>query len=149
MIPAAARRRGRARLTLSKQGGSNVMTVKTLTWLAILIFAFGAAAALGAEEKGDAAEGASPALRETAAKGLSWTLVAAVLGMAFAAAGAAVAQAVTANAALQGIARQPEASGKIFVPMLLTVVFIETLGIYTLFVAILLIFANPLKGLLG
>jgi F-type H+-transporting ATPase subunit c len=125
------------------------MTVKTLTWLAILIFAFGVAAALGAEEKGGVAEKASPALRETAAKGLSWTLVAAVLGMAFAAAGAAVAQAVTANAALQGIARQPEASGKIFVPMLLTVVFIETLGIYTLFVAILLIFANPLIGLLG
>jgi F-type H+-transporting ATPase subunit c len=148
LTPAAARRRGRARLTLSKQGGSSVMTVKTFTWLAILVFALGAAAAFGAEE-GDAAEEVSPSLRETAAKGLSWTLVAAVLGMAFAAAGAAVAQAVTANAALQGMARQPEASGKLFVPMLLTVVFIETLGIYTLFVAILLIFANPLKGLLG
>ena len=124
------------------------MSVKTLTWLAILIFAFGVAAAFAAEETGDAGE--SPAsLRETTAKGFSWTLVAAVLGMAFAAAGAAVAQAVTANAALQGIARQPEASGKLFVPMLLTVVFIETLGIYTLFVAILLIFANPLKGVLG
>ncbi|UCH78561.1 MAG: ATP synthase F0 subunit C [Candidatus Coatesbacteria bacterium] len=125
------------------------MTVKTLTCLAILVFAFGAAAAWGAEEAEEAAEEISLSLREVAARGLSWTLVAAVLGMAFAAAGAAVAQAVTANAALQGIARQPEASGKLFVPMLLTVVFIETLGIYTLFVAILLVFANPLKGLLG
>ncbi len=125
------------------------MTIKTLTWFAIAIFVLGAAAAFGAEEKGEAAAGTPPSLRETAAEGFSWMLVAAVLGMAFAAAGAAVAQAVTANAALQGIARQPEASGKLFVPMLLTVVFIETLGIYTLFVAILLIFANPLKGLLG
>ncbi len=125
------------------------MTIKTLTWLAIVIFAFGAAAAFGAEKAGEVAETPSASLRETAAKGFSWTLVAAVLGMSFAAAVAAVAQAVTANAALQGIARQPEASGKIFVPMLLTVVFIETLGIYTLFVAILLIFANPLQGLLG
>ena len=149
MTPAAASSRGRARLNLRKQGGSNVMTVKTLTWLAIFVFALGAVAAFGSEEAGDAGGTATPGLRETAAKGLSWTLVAAVLGMAFAAAGAAVAQAVTANAALQGIARQPEASGKLFVPMLLTVVFIETLGIYTLFVAILLIFANPLKGLLG
>lgn len=149
MTPAAARRRGRVRLNLRKQGGSNVMNVKTLTWLAILVFAFGAVAAFGAEEAGDAGGVASPALRDTAVKGLSWTLVAAILGMAFAAAGAAVAQAVTANAALQGIARQPEAQGKLFVPMLLTVVFIETLAIYTLFVAILLIFANPLKGLLG
>jgi F-type H+-transporting ATPase subunit c len=125
------------------------MTVKTLTWLAVLILACGVAAAFAAEKTGDAAGEIPPTLRETTAKGFSWTLVAAVLGMAFAAAGAAVAQAVTANAALQGIARQPEASGKLFVPMLLTVVFIETLGIYTLFVAILLIFANPLKGLLG
>ena len=125
------------------------MTIKTLTWLAIGIFAFGAAAAFGAEKTGEVTEKPSASLRETAAKGFSWTLVAAVLGMSFAAAGAAVAQAVTANAALQGIARQPEASGKLFVPMLLTVVFIETLGIYTLFVAILLIFANPLQGLLG
>jgi F-type H+-transporting ATPase subunit c len=125
------------------------MTIKTLTWLAIVTFAFGAAAAFGAEKTGEVAEKPSMSLRETAAKGFSWTLVAAVLGMSFAAAGAAVAQAVTANAALQGIARQPEASGKLFVPMLLTVVFIETLGIYTLFVAILLIFANPLQGLLG
>jgi F-type H+-transporting ATPase subunit c len=125
------------------------MTVKTLTWLAILVFAFSAVAALGAEEKGGAADTPSPSLREMATKGMSWMLVAAVLGMAFAAAGAAVAQAVTANAALKGISRQPEASGKLFVPMLLTVVFIETLAIYTLFVAILLIFANPLKALLG
>jgi F-type H+-transporting ATPase subunit c len=125
------------------------MNVKTFAWLAILIFAFSAAAAFGADAAGDAGKVATPGVPETAAKGLSWTLVAAVLGMAFAAAGAAVAQAVTANAALQGIARQPEASGKLFVPMLLTVVFIETLAIYTLFVAILLIFANPLKGLLG
>lgn len=125
------------------------MKVKTLTWLALLIFVFGAASAVAAEKTGGAGGDVPPGLRETAAKGFSWMLVAAVLGMAFAAAGAAVAQAVTANAALQGIARQPEASGKLFVPMLLTVVFIETLGIYTLFVAILLIFANPLKGLLG
>jgi F-type H+-transporting ATPase subunit c len=76
-------------------------------------------------------------------------LVAAVLGMAFAAAGAAVAQAVTANAALQGIARQPEASGKLLVPTILTIVFIETLAIYTLVVALLMIFVNPLKPLLG
>jgi F-type H+-transporting ATPase subunit c len=125
------------------------MNAKTLTWLAILIFVVSVGSAFAASKTGSAAPDTATSLRETTAKGFSWMLVAAVLGMAFAAAGAAVAQAVTANAALQGIARQPEASGKLFVPMLLTVVFIETLAIYTLFVAILLIFANPLKGLLG
>jgi F-type H+-transporting ATPase subunit c len=89
------------------------------------------------------------AVKLEATKAISWMLLAAVLGMAFAAAGAAVSQAITASAALQGIARQPEASGKLFMPMILTVVFIETLAIYTLVLGLLFIFVNPLKGMLG
>jgi F-type H+-transporting ATPase subunit c len=105
-------------------------------------------AAHGAE--GEAAAAAQPApLADTAAKGLSTVLLFAVAGMAFAAVGAAFSQAITAAAALHGIARQPEASGKLFVPMILAIVFIETLAIYTLVVALLLIFSNPLTGLLG
>ncbi len=84
-----------------------------------------------------------------AARALSWVLLASVLGMAFAAAGAAIAQGITASAALKGIARQPDASGKLFVPMILAIVFIETLAIYTLVVALLLVFANPLTALIG
>lgn len=92
---------------------------------------------------------ASSATTDVAAKGFSNVLLFAVAGMAFAAAGAAFAQAITAAAALNGIARQPEASGKLFVPMILAIVFIETLAIYTLVVALILIFANPLKALIG
>ncbi len=121
------------------------------SWLGItvltLVLIAGAAAAADAPAKAPA--GPAVSIAGTAAQGLSWVLLAAVLGMAIAAAGAAVSQAITASAALQGIARQPEASGKLFVPMILAIVFIETLAIYTLVVALLLIFANPLKGLLG
>jgi len=129
------------------------MGVKSILVVGAVILALVATAAWGAEEApptpAKGGEAPSTAVRETAAKGMAWILLAAVLGMAFAAAGAAVAQAVTANAALQGIARQPEASGKLFLPMIVTVIFIETLGIYTLVIALLLIFVNPLKPLLG
>jgi len=125
------------------------MNVRISKLAVIIVAAALAGAAYPAERPAQLESPAGAGLAGTAAKGLSWVLLAAVLGMAFAAAGAAVAQAVTANAALQGIARQPEASGKLFVPMILAIVFIETLAIYTLVVALLLIFANPLKGLLG
>jgi F-type H+-transporting ATPase subunit c len=126
------------------------MGIKILTIIAVVLcLAVAAAAATGAPAPKDTAKAAPSSVTETAARGMAWVLLAAVLGMAFAAAGAAIGQAVTANAALQGIARQPEASGKLFMPMILTVIFIETLAIYTLVVALLLIFVNPLKGLLG
>ena len=45
--------------------------------------------------------------------------------------------------AVEGIARQPEASGKIQGAMLLGLVLIESLTIYVLVVALILLFANP------
>ena len=115
--------------------------------VAATAFCGAAAFAAGAPAAPASPSVANPVTAE-AVKGMAWILLAAVLGMALAAAGAAVSQAITASAALQGIARQPEASGKIFVPMILAIVFIETLAIYTLVVALLLIFLNPLKGFL-
>jgi len=70
-------------------------------------------------------------------------VVSSVFGMAAVGIGAAIAQARTASKALAGVARQPEASGKIFIQMMLALVFIETLAIYTLVVILILIFANP------
>ena len=124
------------------------MGVKAWILAGLFLVALAVGAAHGAE--GEAAAAAQPAaLADTAAKGLSTVLLFAVAGMAFAAVGAAFSQAITAAAALHGIARQPEASGKLFVPMILAIVFIETLAIYTLVVALLLIFSNPLTGLLA
>lgn len=61
-----------------------------------------------------------------------------VLG-AVAAAGA-VAMGFVIAKAIDGIARQPEAEGKIRTTMMLGLVFVETLVIYALIVAILLVF---------
>jgi F-type H+-transporting ATPase subunit c len=47
----------------------------------------------------------------------------------------AIAQSMTARTALEGTARNPEASGKLFVPMILALALIESLVLFTLLVA--------------
>ncbi|MCK4728611.1 MAG: ATP synthase F0 subunit C, partial [Desulfobacterales bacterium] len=43
----------------------------------------------------------------------------------------------------EGIARNPEASGKVTVTMLIGLALIEALAIYTLVIALILIYAHP------
>lgn len=65
----------------------------------------------------------------------SWGLIAAGLGIALAAFGGALGQGRAAAAALDGIARNPNASGKLFVPMILGLALIESLVIYALIIS--------------
>ena len=65
---------------------------------------------------------------------------AAGLGMALATFGGALGQGRTASSALEGIARNPNAAGPMFLPMILGLVLIESLVIYSLVVAILILF---------
>src|SRR5688572_4900081 len=58
------------------------------------------------------------------------------IAIAVAALGGALGQGRAAAAALEGIARNPNASGKLFVPMILGLVFIESLVIYAFIVAL-------------
>jgi F-type H+-transporting ATPase subunit c len=67
-----------------------------------------------------------------------WIGLACGLGIAIAAFGGALGQGRTASAALDGIARNPGASGKIFTPMILGLALIESLVIYSLIISILL-----------
>jgi len=60
------------------------------------------------------------------------------LGMAIAAFGGALGQGKAAAAALEGIARNPGASDKLFTPMILGLALIESLVIYALVVAFVL-----------
>jgi F-type H+-transporting ATPase subunit c len=61
--------------------------------------------------------------------------LAAGLGLGIAAFGGALGQGRTAAAALEGIARNPGASDKIFTPMILGLALIESLVIYALVIA--------------
>jgi F-type H+-transporting ATPase subunit c len=65
--------------------------------------------------------------------------IAAGFGIALAAFGGALGQGKTASTALDGIARNPGASGKIFVPMILGLALIESLVIYSLIISFQLV----------
>lgn len=69
-------------------------------------------------------------------------LLATGLGMAIATFGGALGQGKATSTALEGIARNPGAQEKMFVPLVLGLVLIESLVIYTLVVEIILIFTK-------
>ena len=75
---------------------------------------------------------ANPAL---AADGAGDIAMAAGLAIGVAAAGGAIGQSRAAAAALEGIARNPQASGKLFTPMIIGLALIESLVIYALVIA--------------
>lgn len=64
--------------------------------------------------------------------------LAAGLAIGVAAFGGALGQGKAVAAGLEGIARNPSASGKIFTPMLLGLAFIESLVIYALIIAFMI-----------
>jgi F-type H+-transporting ATPase subunit c len=68
-----------------------------------------------------------------------WGLMAAGLGMGIAAFGGALGQGRAAAAALDGIARNPGASDKIFTPMILGLALIESLVIYSLVISFMIL----------
>jgi F-type H+-transporting ATPase subunit c len=57
-----------------------------------------------------------------------------------------IAQGIGLRSAVEGIARNPESSGKVTVTMLIGLALIESLCIYALVVALIIIFAHPQAG---
>lgn len=80
-------------------------------------------------------------------------VTAAGFGIGIAALGCGLGQGFGLKGAVEGIARNPEASGKVTVTMLIGLAMIESLCIYALVVALILIYAHPqagqIAGLLG
>ena len=68
----------------------------------------------------------------------SYAFLASGFGAAIALTGAALAISKLASAALEGIARNPNAAGKIFTPMILGLALIESLVIYSFVVSLIL-----------
>ena len=64
----------------------------------------------------------------------------------FAAQGGAIGQALIGSKAMEGIARNPESSGKVTVTLLIGLALIESLCIYALVIALIIIFAHPQAG---
>jgi F-type H+-transporting ATPase subunit c len=72
-----------------------------------------------------------------------WAALAAGLAIGIAAAGCGLGQGRAGAAALEGIARNPNASDKLFTPMILVLALIESLAIYALVIAIMLLGKIP------
>jgi len=73
----------------------------------------------------------------------SASVVAASIAVGLGAVGPSIGQGTAASRAVEGIARQPEAEGKIRGTLLLSFAFMEALTIYGLVIALILLFANP------
>jgi F-type H+-transporting ATPase subunit c len=75
----------------------------------------------------------------------TWIMITAGFGMAIAAIGTGIAQSLAIKTALEGVARNPGASGKILTTMMIGLAMIESLAIYVFVVAMIILFANPFK----
>ncbi|WP_233853672.1 F0F1 ATP synthase subunit C [Paraburkholderia sp. HD33-4] len=71
------------------------------------------------------------------------SIAAAALAVSFGAIGPALAEGRAVAAAMDAIARQPDAAGTLSRTLFVGLAMIETMAIYCLVVALLLLFANP------
>ena len=74
----------------------------------------------------------------------AWCVMAAAVGMGLGSFGTGIGQGIAISKAVEGVARNPGASGKIMTVMLVGLAMIESLAIYCLVVAMIILFANPL-----
>jgi len=70
--------------------------------------------------------------------------IAAGIGMGLGALGTGIGQGHAIQGAVEGIARNPGALGKIMTTLLVGLAMIESLAIYVLVIALILLYANPL-----
>jgi len=92
-----------------------------------------------------AADGGGDA-KSSAVQFFLYSAIAAGLAIAIAAHGCGIGQGMAVRGAVEGIARNPEASGKVTVTMLIGLAMIESLSIYALVIALILIYANPISS---
>ncbi len=74
---------------------------------------------------------------------ISMIAIGTAIGMGIAAFGCGIGMGFGLRGACEGTARNPDASGKITVTMLIGLAMIESLAIYTLVIDLIILFANP------
>jgi F-type H+-transporting ATPase subunit c len=104
--------------------------------LSVLVTVLWASMAMAAEAAGASAAGLGSFF--------SYAVLAAGFGIGIAAFGTGIGQGLAVKSSVEGIARNPEASGKITVTMLIGLAMIESLCIYALVVALIILYAYPM-----
>ena len=121
-----------------------VMIVLMATFAIVTVFADTGSASnetqITAEESGDGYITAADKKTDSENTLIGLKSIATGIAIGVAAGGGGIGMGVAASGASQGIARQPEAEGKIRTNFMLGLVFIETAIIYALLVVILIIF---------
>lgn len=74
------------------------------------------------------------------------SIICAAVAVSFGAIGPALAEGRAIAAAMDAIARQPESAGTVSRTLFVGLAMIETMAIYCLVIALLLLFANPFVG---
>ena len=77
----------------------------------------------------------------------AWCVIAAGIGMGLGSFGTGIGQGIAISKAVEGVARNPGASGKIMTIMLIGLAMIESLCIYALVISLILIYATPMAGI--
>ncbi len=74
---------------------------------------------------------------------IQWTVLAAGLAIGLGAIGSGIGMGTALGGACEGTSRNPEAGGRILTTMIIGLAMIESLTIYALVVALILLFGNP------
>lgn len=96
-----------------------------------------------AEETAQYAEDLWEAERASDVSPFSAASLAAGFGIAIATLGTGIGQGYIVGKAVEGIARQPESANKVQTVMIIGLAFVESLAIYALLIALILLFRNP------
>jgi F-type H+-transporting ATPase subunit c len=116
--------------------------MKKLSVIMLLVFGLMFAATVAIASDAPAAAAGAPA--DAAKFGFYGTVAfASAIGIGIAALGTGIGMGLGIGRAVEGIARNPEASGKIMTTMIVGLALIESLAIYTLVVVLILLYAKP------
>ena len=97
----------------------------------------------------EAAAAAAGTVDYTKAIIVGCSIIGAGLAIAFGTIGTGNGMGAGLNGATNAVGRNPEAQGKILLTMMVGLAMIESLAIYALVVALILLYANPLLKLIG
>ena len=116
----------------------------TMGVLAILSVLFSASLAVAAEATAPGAP-----VDYTKAIVIACSLLAAGLAMALGTIGTGIGMGNGLSGATNAVGRNPEAHGKILITMMVGLAMIESLAIYALVIALVVLYANPLLNVIG
>jgi len=77
----------------------------------------------------------------------SLCVLGAAIGMAIGTLGTGIGQGLAVKSAVEGVSRNPGASGKIMTTMMIGLAMIESLAIYALVICLIILYANPYKDI--